>query len=209
MPSPALKPVSESSHIIRYEGAFNQTTPWRGPPSDEIDQRWEDIIELRMFPLSNNEARDLGIEPRGYAQIPRELQAKYGSGILAGNEFSHQLHCLNLMRKYLSFDYYNAKPEEVAFNATSQILHTHVEHCIDILRQNIMCQPDTGFYPVYWIEGRPVAMPDFSTQRKCRNFDRLLQWARDHSITEPLESHPGIDDMVWLRGSGPQRRLST
>lgn len=47
-----------------------------------------------MLPLSNNEARDLGIEPRGYTQIPRELQAKYGSWILAGNEFSHQLHCL-------------------------------------------------------------------------------------------------------------------
>jgi hypothetical protein len=52
-------------------------------------------------------------------------------------------------------------------------------------------------------------MPDFSTQRKCSNFDRLLQWARHHSITEPLESRPGLDDMVWLRGSGLQRRLST
>lgn len=53
----------------------------------------------------------------------------------------HQLHCLNALRKALvmNYDYYwGAK---WGFEPPLMFT-THLEHCMDILRQNIMCHSD-------------------------------------------------------------------
>lgn len=51
-----------------------------------------------------------------------------------------------------------------------------IDHCIDILRQFIMCSGDTGLITYTWEEGRNVPMPDFSTTKTCRNFDDIVTW---------------------------------
>ena len=62
-------------------------------------------------------------------------------------------------------------------------------HCLDILRQQLMCTVDIGVLgQVWWNKDTPTAFPDFNTQHKCRNFDQIRQWAEEHQA--PLDLPP-------------------
>lgn len=57
----------------------------------------------------------------------------------------------------------------------------HVDHCIDTLRQYIMCTADTT--PIF-MELRPDlesgVHADFGTFHKCRDFEAMTKWADNH-----------------------------
>ena len=47
----------------------------------------------------------------------------------------------------------------------------HIEHCIDLLRQSLMCQADTT------IEiSEHGGVTGFGTKHQCRDFDQLVRW---------------------------------
>lgn len=50
------------------------------------------------------------------------------------------------------------------------------DHCIDLLRQAIMCTGDMGLMTYNWVLDAPAMFPDFDTKHRCRNFDKLLKW---------------------------------
>jgi hypothetical protein len=54
------------------------------------------------------------------------------------------------------------------------------DHCIDMIRQVLMCHADTGLITFHWTEEKIVPTPDFSTWHQCRDPEQILQWARDH-----------------------------
>ena len=58
-----------------------------------------------------------------------------------------------------------------------------VDHCIDILRQSLMCTADAGVFSYVWVDRYPKPFPDFSVQHKCRNFDAVLGWAEENQVT--------------------------
>jgi hypothetical protein len=66
-----------------------------------------------------------------------------GGGIIVEIEAMHQLHCLNLMRKVIYADYYS-RPENVPveFMVSDKMFFNHIDHCVDNLRQFIMCKAD-------------------------------------------------------------------
>lgn len=51
-----------------------------------------------------------------------------------------------------------------------------VDHCIDYLRQIIMCNVDITPMTASWstVANRPVS--NFETQHTCRNFDKVKEW---------------------------------
>ena len=60
----------------------------------------------------------------------------------------------------------------------------HTEHCIDHVRQSVMCHSDASpvhffYHPVY---GRP--MPEFETVHTCRNFSSLRSWSISKRVLE-------------------------
>jgi len=62
-----------------------------------------------------------------------------------------------------------------------QSIITHHNHCVDVLRLTIMCHADVT--PVTMVDlvqnpGRRLPVGDFSTLHTCRDFDRILDWAR-------------------------------
>ena len=69
---------------------------------------------------------------------------KYGGGIPVYVEGFHQLHCLDLLRKglYYNYEYYHSRGEG-AFGDPEYIQRYHVSHCLDFLRQRLMCDFDT------------------------------------------------------------------
>jgi hypothetical protein len=62
-----------------------------------------------------------------------------------------------------------------------------VAHCLDIIRQQLMCTVDTGVLgQVWWNQERPQAYVDFNTRHKCKNFDAIRQWAEDRQLPEDV-----------------------
>ncbi|KAI0448093.1 hypothetical protein F4803DRAFT_496473 [Xylaria telfairii] len=49
----------------------------------------------------------------------------------------------------------------------------HVRHCIDYLRQSLMCHADTNLEPVRKDLG---GVTGFGSEHKCRDFDKLKDW---------------------------------
>lgn len=43
----------------------------------------------------------------------------------------------------------------------------HYEHCIDFIRQALMCNFDPGILPFYWVSQRQQPTPDGNTLHKC------------------------------------------
>lgn len=119
-------------------------------------------------------------------------------GYRVGMEVFHQLHCLNLLRRVTYRDYYEPLGGEFAkgpkdvqahtgryrrFTAVNaSFFDTCADHCIEVLRLNTQCYADIGLFTFYMVEGDPLAWPELNSKHMCRNFDRVRQWALDHSV---------------------------
>ncbi|KAI1291045.1 hypothetical protein F5Y03DRAFT_400990 [Xylaria venustula] len=67
------------------------------------------------------------------------LPEESGGGYMASLEATHQLHCLDMLRKFSFRDYYADKAAQFA---DPHKLLTHMDHCTEMLRQVIMCNAD-------------------------------------------------------------------
>jgi Mycotoxin biosynthesis protein UstYa len=95
----------------------------------------------------------------------------------------------------------------------------HITHCLDILRQQLMCTVDTGVLGQVWV-AQPdgpnphgshdgavtTAMPvmpfvDFNTKHQCKNFDAIRKWAEVRQLPEETPSDylepPGTGDRIY------------
>ncbi|KAF2099767.1 hypothetical protein NA57DRAFT_75271 [Rhizodiscina lignyota] len=70
-----------------------------------------------------------------------------------------------MFRKFIYIEYYEENDRHWAENPS---LQDHADHCVDILRQVLMCNSDTGLIMYHWFKGRPAPMPDFSTVYSTR-----------------------------------------
>ena len=62
-----------------------------------------------------------------------------------------------------------------------------IAHCLDILRQQLMCTVDVGVLgQVWWDRDEPTAYPDFNTEHKCRNFEDVRRWAEVHQAPKDV-----------------------
>ena len=48
-----------------------------------------------------------------------------------------------------------------------------------------MCDADVGMIPMYWVKNHGHPWPDFSTTLKCRNFEDVWQWVKEHQVSVP------------------------
>ncbi|TVY92514.1 hypothetical protein LAWI1_G003671 [Lachnellula willkommii] len=180
--SPILKDVDTSMQYVTFNGSFMKENAFRQDAGPEVDSAWESMgVNYRSLAIPVSEAAASGLKPD---QV--QIKSKYGGGFPANVEGLHHLHCLNLLRQslYFNYDYYKSKGEG-AFTNDDNIVHFHVTHCMDIIRQQLMCMPDTGVLgQVWWDPAAPKAFVDFNTEHKCKNFDAIRQWAHDRQIPE-------------------------
>jgi hypothetical protein len=63
-----------------------------------------------------------------------------------------------------------------------------LDHCIEQIRQSLMCTPDLNIYSYHWVSygDRPEA--DLHTvHKRCINWDKFFQWSVDNAYhSEPL-----------------------
>lgn len=129
----------------------------------------------------------------GISKISKEQAAQLSSPTLSipGTEdylieldVWHELHCLNDLRKVLYPEAYGGLTDVTLPNGTinrDTDAFRHWDHCIDSLRQTIMCHADVA--PIPFHVNVPVnkgIFPRLATSHTCRNFEQIQQWAKDH-----------------------------
>lgn len=132
-----------------------------GEPGKKTDEMWQ-----RLSPPGD-----------GIVEVPNEFTVHLPASLPAPNHpathkvygvsMFHQLHCLNFLR----FAYY---PETVEDMLADEIV-AHRDHCLDYIRQAIMCAGDSTFEPLTM-----VGINGMGATHQCRNFDRIFSWAYDH-----------------------------
>ncbi|KAK1994570.1 hypothetical protein LX36DRAFT_693070 [Colletotrichum falcatum] len=134
---------------------------WVGEPTPYLDAAWDGLEEFWTVLLEGDEAdnvRDQTLLQNGYW--------------VTGLDVFHQLHCLDSLRRA-------SYPEAYKHGGSSHTWHLHLDHCIDYLRQAIMCHGDTSPMHFKWYSSAQRYGPDFASTRFCRRkFDDIVEWSR-------------------------------
>ncbi|KAH7021010.1 uncharacterized protein B0I36DRAFT_434935 [Microdochium trichocladiopsis] len=141
---------------------FQPHNYYGGAPDNHTDEMWQ-----RLSPPGD-----------GIVEVPNAFTYSLPASLPAPNNpethkvygvsMFHQLHCLNFLR----FAYY---PETMADSMEPHEITAHRDHCLDYIRQAIMCAGDSTFEPL-----TVVGINGMGATHQCRNFERLFSWAYDH-----------------------------
>ncbi|KAK3692584.1 hypothetical protein B0T22DRAFT_18273 [Podospora appendiculata] len=152
-----------------------------------VDKAWDYIAnDIGDIMITEEERQKLGLSPDSLKiQDPRTGKWGYRAGV----EVFHQLHCLNLLRQVAYRDYYGKKDlgGDVGDADGIEDLLGHVDHCIEAIRENLMCQSDVGVFtfkvfPELADQGIEGEWPDFTINHMCRNFESVRKWNNDHVV---------------------------
>jgi hypothetical protein len=102
----------------------------------------------------------------------------------------HQLHCVDFIRQglYYNHEYYRNIHSIAWVENQSAALKQHLAHCVDLMRQLVICEADnrvTGY-----LKSGP---PDFATTKQCRNFEAVRDFAVEHQWAK-ADHYTDIDD---------------
>ncbi|KAF2432520.1 hypothetical protein EJ08DRAFT_630275 [Tothia fuscella] len=186
---------SPANDAIRYEkrlfhaGEGDDITQYQGYPSPELDRRWLDLYRCTFITQ---------IIPREMAQklenkttiYPYDPQRRYTIQL----DVFHQLHCLNLIRKAVSPDYY--KPQDPGPDGEDKLLgFHHISHCIDLIRQSLTCHSDVTPLVFQWNEAEQMREPITKIYHTCRDFGAIQEWAKERAV------HPNLtyykEKRIW------------
>uniref|UniRef100_A0A0B7JPQ2 Tat pathway signal sequence n=1 Tax=Bionectria ochroleuca TaxID=29856 RepID=A0A0B7JPQ2_BIOOC len=183
--TPVLRDIQMRYAPVDFNGSFMNENIYRQVGSPEVDAAWEALgVDCA---ISYEDGLASGLD-ESYAQ----RSPQYGGGFIVNVEGMHHLHCLNLVRKalYFNYDHYRELGHH-AFKNDEYILRLHVTHCLDTIRQVLMCNVDTGVLGQVWVDPeKPNAFPDFNTRHMCKDYDAVRRWAKDLQAP-PLEDVPG------------------
>ncbi|KAJ5873693.1 uncharacterized protein N7529_002123 [Penicillium soppii] len=77
------------------------------------------------------------------------------------------------VRRYIHQDHYNS---------TEENLGQHIDHCLDGLRQYVMCNADLSINTFDWIPNYPKPWPNFEVVHKCANWESIEEWVLANSF---------------------------
>ncbi|KAK7047091.1 hypothetical protein VNI00_006755 [Paramarasmius palmivorus] len=157
--------------VVKFHSAIgNDTTIYMGEPSPEVDEAWDELYGFGVNKISKHEADQL---PLKTVRIPNDP-----SHYIVELDVFHQLHCLNIIRKALHRDYYQQLHVHNGHTMESkQDEDEHIAHCIDHLRQSIMCASDVSTIVWQWIPERNRTMGRSGVPHTCRDFEKISEWA--------------------------------
>ncbi|KAJ6551767.1 hypothetical protein B0H19DRAFT_1264401 [Mycena capillaripes] len=149
------------------------------PPSPALDKAWNDLYNFGISQIPKSQAALL---PNKTHPIPGD-EANY----IVELDVFHNLHCLNMIRKGLHSDYY-ADAMEI----------DHLDHCIDWIRQALMCAGDTSVVVWQWDPKQNKTTFQGDVAHTCRNFDKLRDWGKSHMIRTHYDTSVRIEDDIAI-----------
>ncbi|KAF3936793.1 hypothetical protein ABW19_dt0203387 [Dactylella cylindrospora] len=179
---------------------------FRLPPSPAVDAAWSSISNVTMFSISTSDVINLGKDPKKTVKLPTSLGFPPNRH-LAQLDTVHQIHCLNALRKAVFAEYYENLEaaeghEEVDVNAPgsrqrrrgakrekkkkTRLHWIHLSHCTSLLLQNLLCNSTPDIITLNWVSTQSSPFPDFSINKKCRDFAPIQKWAEENALNEDL-----------------------
>ncbi|KAI4157958.1 MAG: hypothetical protein LQ342_007884 [Letrouitia transgressa] len=160
---------------IEYTQSIFQTlsqSPFAGEPSPEVDASWDELLAPMNIRVTKEELISENLESVALTE---------GGGYLSWTATYHQLHCINVLRKWIYREYYlaNLTPSEELH------IRSHVDHCVEFLRQSSLCKPDNSLVSFKWdpAETRPMFNATES-EHTCVNWDTLVNSMSSRRVTE-------------------------
>jgi hypothetical protein len=143
-----------------------------GDPRPELDEAWHHLLH-----------NDNILVPKDYLD-ERNLTSIYtkdGTHGVASLSTYHALHCLKKVKRMLFKTYYHDGKSEEAMAREIK----HVDHCVEYIREALMCQPDLSLVTFRWIndtaqhEDKSAFYPtNFDVSlHTCAKWEPLDRWA--------------------------------
>ncbi|KZS87710.1 hypothetical protein SISNIDRAFT_419206 [Sistotremastrum niveocremeum HHB9708] len=174
MAAPAQGAIRNEIRVFSHALALSQ---YHGPPTDESDEAWESLYRIGISRISRDQASLL---PNWTEAIPGD-EDHYAVAL----DVFHQLHCLNLIRKALLPKRYG--PSDPIVHTTdpagNAVAFDHVDHCINSVRESLMCNADIAVNVWQWDPKKMVSAPRLDNLHVCKNWDDIYEWANQHKIT--------------------------
>jgi len=145
---------------------------YSGKPSDDIDNAWDDLLSGINIRVSRTELKKTN---QTSVRFPR---SQYYLGWL---EVSHQLHCVKYLRQAVYRDHYfpdTPEKEEAHW-------FLHVDHCLELLRQAVMCHAETSLMTFEWDSQNIKPMLKLEgPQHVCIDWDELKQKMKSRLVSD-------------------------
>lgn len=81
----------------------------------------------------------------------------------------------------------------------------HIDHCIDSIRQSLMCSGDVTPLPFVWSENHQRTLEVARVIHTCRNFEKVREWGmknhigrfdRAKKVEDPLDHNPNVKGVM-------------
>ncbi|KAL7939302.1 hypothetical protein V8C35DRAFT_275146 [Trichoderma chlorosporum] len=144
--------------------AFMPERVYDDPRTEQGHEAW-----MNLFPKGKGYVSIQNIEAAGPAPDYVRDTSTDGTGRFSVAVF-HQLHCLYLLQSDL-FE---------ALEANISEPHSHTFHCLDYLRESILCASDSTlepFKPNFDSTAHRKGVDGYGTPHQCRDFGKLRSWA--------------------------------
>ncbi|KAF7345275.1 hypothetical protein MSAN_01904200 [Mycena sanguinolenta] len=188
--SPALSAV-ENEVKVYHLGFPGDLSPFQIPSSPELDLMWSDLYNYGVSRITKEEA----------ARLPNKTHAIPGDPghYIAELDVFHNIHCLNKVRMALDPDCYPDWRISTSNNyIPTQDATEHISHCIDWLRQSIMCHVDTSVIVWQWDSQANESRVKGNVAHTCRKFDKITEWAKERVLVKTYDPTVHIEDDIVI-----------
>ncbi|KAI1776747.1 hypothetical protein F4818DRAFT_411754 [Hypoxylon cercidicola] len=205
--APLLRSLPSETKPTRVNTPFynRENSIYRDHDSPSTEAAWLELTQIHagILLVPEDDAEDSGIDPETHAYFDNPEKGLVGYPVLI--EATHQLHCLNLLRRYSHFNFnYTSETEHAALSATTEYYQAlHVDHCVEYLRQRLMCTADVGIVPFVWAGKSGRLTADMDRMHTCRDYEAVRKFVKQNSIPRPINGEvkpkPGdhvVDDYI-------------
>ncbi|KAI1415627.1 hypothetical protein F5Y13DRAFT_187120 [Hypoxylon sp. FL1857] len=205
--APILRGLPSETKPTRINTPFynRENSIYREHDSPSTEAAWLELTQIHagILLVSKEEAKESGINPDIHAYFDNPEKGLVGHPVLI--EATHQLHCLNLLRRYSYFNFnYTREVDHAALSKTTEYYQSlHVDHCVEYLRYRLMCTADVGIVPFVWAGQTGRLTADMDRTHTCRDYEAVRQFVKQNSIPRPtngeVKPKPGdhvVDDYI-------------
>ncbi|OAA52902.1 hypothetical protein ISF_09180 [Cordyceps fumosorosea ARSEF 2679] len=146
--------------------------PFTGEPREELDEAWHKLLK-----------NDNILVPKDYLDEKslHSVYTKDGDEGVASLAVYHSLHCLKKVKRMLFKEHYHKDKTGDAMAREEK----HVDHCVEYIREALMCQPDLSLVTFRWINNTAQHADksgfwptNFDVDaHRCANWEALDSWA--------------------------------
>ncbi|KAJ7138306.1 hypothetical protein C8R44DRAFT_607441, partial [Mycena epipterygia] len=181
--APALEAV-EYEVKVYHVGSPSDLSPFQIPSSPALDRMWSDLYNVDILRLTKEEA----------AKLPNKTHAIPGDEdhYIAELDVFHNLHCL--VGSSNATEHVGRPLLHVSRAETNSSFP--VAHCVDWIRQSIMCSGDTSVVVWQWDDLVKTTKVQGKIAHTCRKFDKLHDWAKEHGLKTKYDPTVHIEDDI-------------